>query len=79
MPVTVDRLLEEALCLSGESRLVLAERLIESVPPDAGIFREQLAEASSRAAELASGTVRGIEGSEALKQVRDAVSRRAGA
>jgi hypothetical protein len=79
MPITVDRLLEEALCLSGESRLVLAERLIESVVPDPGLLDEQLAVADSRAAELESGAVQGIEGAEALRQVREAVSKRAGA
>ena len=79
MPITVDRLLEEALSLSGESRLVLAERLIESVPPEPGLFDEQLAEADSRAAELESGAVQGIEGMEAFRQVREAVSQRAGA
>jgi putative addiction module component (TIGR02574 family) len=78
MVITVERLLEEALSLSGDSRLVLAERLIESVPPDSGLFDEQLAEAASRAADLEAGAVQGIEGVEALRQVREAVSQRAG-
>ncbi len=77
MPITVDSLLEDALCLSGESRLVLAERLIESVPPDPDIWEEQLAEVALRVAELESGAVQEIEGVEALRQVRESVSQRA--
>jgi putative addiction module component (TIGR02574 family) len=73
MTITVDHLFEEALCLSSDSRVALAERLIESVEPDKGIFEAQLQVAQRRAHELDSGVVQAIPGEEALARVRDAI------
>lgn len=42
------------------------------------VYREQMAEADRRAEELESGAVQGIEGLEALKQVRQALSEHTG-
>lgn len=77
MAITVDRVLEDALCLIEEGRILLAERLLESVPPDKSIFEAQVAVAVSRADEMESGAVEGIHGGEVLRKVRDAIQRRA--
>jgi putative addiction module component (TIGR02574 family) len=76
MEITVDRLFEKALCLSGDSRVALAERLIESIDPDTATFEAQLAVARLRADELDAGTVKAIPGDEALARVRESVLRR---
>ncbi len=76
MSVTVDRVFEDALCLTEESRILLAERLLESVPPDKDIFEAQVGVAASRADELEFGTVKGIPSSDALRQVRQSIQRR---
>lgn len=76
MSVTVDQVLEEALCLTDESRIVLAERLLESVPPDRDILEAQLAVASRRAHELESGKVEGVPGAEAVSRVRESILKR---
>jgi putative addiction module component (TIGR02574 family) len=76
MPITMNEVFEEALSLSEESRILLAERLLESVPPDKGIFEAQLQVAARRADELEAGRVTGIPGSEALARVRESILRR---
>jgi hypothetical protein len=73
MAITVTSIYEEALNLSGDSRVTLAERLLESVTPDPKIFEAQLATANRRAAEMESGAVQGIPGPQALQQVRDSI------
>ena len=73
MTITVDQLFEEALCLSNDSRVTLAERLIESVEPDESILEAQILVAKRRADELDSGTVQAIPGEEALARVRDSI------
>jgi putative addiction module component (TIGR02574 family) len=73
MTITVDQLFEEALCLSNDSRVTLAERLIESVEPDKSILEAQILVAKRRADELDSGTVQAIPGEEALARVRDSI------
>lgn len=75
--ITVDTLFENALCLSGDSRLALAERLVESVPPDQSIFEAQLAMAGHRADELDSGRMQDIDGEEGLRRVRESILRKA--
>jgi Putative addiction module component len=76
MSVTIDRVFEDALCLTDEGRILLAERLLESIPPDKGIFDAQVSVAVSRADELKSGAVKGINGADALRQVRESIQRR---
>lgn len=76
MPITVDYLFEEAQELSSESRVVLAERLLESVTPDEALLESQLVTAAHRAAELESGAVRGVPGPEALTRVRASILER---
>ncbi len=76
MSIIVDRVFEDALCLTEESRILLAERLLESIPPDKNIFAVQVAVAVSRADEFESGTVKGIPGDDAMRQVRESIQRR---
>lgn len=76
MTVTVDHLFTEAMHLSGDSRVALAEKLIESVEPDKAIFEAQLLIAKRRADELDNGTARAIPGEDALARVRDSILRR---
>lgn len=70
MIITVDRLFQDALLLSDESRLKLAEQIVESVEPDESLLRHQLAESTRRAAEMESGAVKGIPLSDALEHIR---------
>ena len=79
MTMTVDSIFKDALKLSGDGRVALAERLIESVEPDAAVFAVQVAEAMRRAEEMASGAVQGIPGGVALRQVRESILQRSGA
>jgi hypothetical protein len=76
MTITLDRVLEDALCLTGDTRLALVERLLESVPEDPSVFEAQMAVAVGRAEELESGTVQGIPGDEGLRRVRESIFRR---
>lgn len=76
MSVTVERVFEDALCLSEEGRILLAERLLESIPPDKSVFEAQVAVAVNRANDMDSGQVAGVPGAEALRQVRESIQRR---
>ncbi|OAI56382.1 hypothetical protein AYO49_00855 [Verrucomicrobiaceae bacterium SCGC AG-212-N21] len=76
MSVTVDHLFEEAMSLSRDSRVALAERLIESVEPEESVFQAQLQVSKQRADELDAGTVEAISGEIALARVRESVLRR---
>jgi hypothetical protein len=76
--ITVDSILENALCLSSESRLKIAERLIESVEPDKSLLAEQVAVVLRRDAEMDAGTATEIPLSDALLHVRESVIQMAG-
>jgi len=73
MAITVNQLFEEALCLSPESRVALAEQLIGSIDPTGDVFESQLAEAQRRADDLDAGRVKGISGEDGLRLVREAI------
>ena len=75
MNITVDRLYQDSLLLSDESRLKLAERIVESIEPDPTILASQLAEAARRADELESGAVKGIPLEAAMEHMRKFRSR----
>ena len=70
-------LAEEALALPSEARVLLADRLVESLDSaeDEKIHRLWAAEALRRRDEVHSGRVKTIPGDEALKRVRKAVAR----
>jgi hypothetical protein len=79
MPSTVDALYREALTLSHESRVALAERLIESIEPNASVVEAQMVIVRQRLNDLESGSAQPVSGPEGLRAVREAVAKRAGA
>jgi putative addiction module component (TIGR02574 family) len=77
MAATVERIFEDALALSDDARLLLAERLVESVHASANpeIEARQLAEVRRRMADVGDGQVKLVSGEAALCEVREAVQR----
>ncbi len=76
MTITVEALYEEALCLSHESRLALAERLLGSVPPDPAITEAQVDMARQRLKDIEDGNAQPVPGPERLIRVREAILKR---
>lgn len=74
---TLDSFIDQAMTLSPDNRLELAERLIASVPPDAEIEAAQIEEMKSRRQAVESGTMPLMAGDEVLRRVREAVLGRA--
>ena len=77
MAASLETILEEALLLPEESKLTLAERLLESVNahiPE-GVEARQMAEVHRRIEEVQAGRVTLIPGDVALKEVREALDR----
>jgi len=77
MAATVERILEDALALPDDARLLLAERLVESVDTSANpeIEARHLAEVRRRMADVSDGRVKLVPGEAALREVREAVQR----
>ena len=77
MGPTVEQLAQQALALPSESRARLADLLVESLEGDVLGTIEQLwtSEAKRRRDEVREGKVRTIEGEEALRRVRDSLSK----
>ena len=77
MPLTFDQLTEEAMQLPVASRILLAEKLVESLDseePDE-IQRLWIAEAIQRRDEIRSGKVQAVPGEQVLDEVRRLVGR----
>lgn len=73
MSAALDRLLADALALSGPERARLATRLIESLEPtesDADHDAAWVTEIERRRGELESGAVKGIPVDEAMRIIR---------
>jgi hypothetical protein len=77
--ITVEALYHEALSLSDESRVALAERLIESVQPDPKVMEVQMAIVRQRLEDLERGKAQPIPGPEGLQMVRESILKRSGA
>ena len=75
--ITLDSFIDQAMNLSPDNRLELAERLVASVPSDAEIEAAQIKEVHRRIADDRAGKTTQIAGDEALRQVREAVLGRA--
>lgn len=73
MSATVAHLYEEALHLSDDSRVELAERLIESAQPSLEILAEQIKVATERMKALEAGQSVEIPGQEAHDLVRRSI------
>ena len=76
MANTVETLYQEALNLPNDSRVALAERLLESVEPDPIMIEAQMTEVRRRLEDLESGRVATVPGAEGLRRVREAVAKR---
>ena len=68
--MSIDQLTQEALSLSDDLRLQLAEKLLASLEVNESIQAEWLAEAQKRKNAIRNGLVQPIPGEEALAQVR---------
>lgn len=77
MVPTIDQLVEQALALPSESRARLADLLVESLEgEDLGRIEQfWITEAKRRRNEVREGKIRTIEGEEALRRVRDSLSK----
>ena len=75
MSLTVDQIYNEALLLPDESKVTLAERIVEYLEThtDRDLERLRLDTAKSRRDEIRSGKVQPINGEEALAHVRQLV------
>ena len=79
MTITVQQVFEEALALSEDSRVVLAERLLESVAPAPQEVGAQMEVVRQRIADLEAGRVRPVPGPEGLERVCEVLLKRAAA
>ena len=77
MPLTLEQITDAALQLPADSRISLAEKLVESLAADEPDEIERLwsAEAVRRRDEVRSGRVKAISGEEVLEEVRRLVGR----
>ena len=77
MPLTLEQLTAEAMQLPVESRIVLADKLVESLdsPELDSIQRLWTAEAIRRRDEVRSGQVKSISGEQVLQEIRHLVGR----
>lgn len=77
MPLTLEQLTAEAMQLPVESRVLLADRLVESLDSAEldNIQRLWTAEAIRRRDEVRSGRVKSIPGEQVLDEVRRLVGR----
>ena len=77
MTTTVQQVFEDALTLSEDSRVALAERLLESIALSPQLVAEQMAEVRQRIADLQAGRVQPVPGPEGLHRVRETLLKRA--
>jgi hypothetical protein len=77
MSITVEKIVEQAMTLPGESRAEVADLLVQSLETaELGqIDRLWIAEATRRRDEVRSGKVKAIPGDQALGRVRDSIRR----
>jgi putative addiction module component (TIGR02574 family) len=77
MPLTFDQLTEEAMQLPATSRVLLADKLVESLESEEldEIQRLWAAEAIRRRDEVRSGKVQAVPGGQVLDEVRRLVGR----
>jgi putative addiction module component (TIGR02574 family) len=77
MPLTLDQITDAALRLPADSKILLAEKLVESLTDAESPQFEQLwsAEAIRRRDEVRSGRVKPIPGEEVLEEVRRLVGK----
>jgi putative addiction module component (TIGR02574 family) len=74
MAISVDELATKAMALSGESRALLAEKLVESLDQES-VNKIWLAEVKKRRDEVRDGRVKPIPGTEVMENVRKLIDR----
>lgn len=74
MTITVEKLVSQALSLSSDSRVQLAEKIIESLENET-IEKIWLSEAKKRRDEVRSGQVKPIEGEEVLRRIKNLINK----
>jgi hypothetical protein len=77
MPMSVEELYAEAQILPSESKVILAEKLVESIEGtiDPQVTKSHLDEVKRRRDEIRFGKVIPINGEEGLAQVRDMIEK----
>lgn len=77
MPLTFDQLTEEAMQLPATSRVLLADKLVESLESEQldEIHRLWAAEAIRRRDEVRAGKIQAVPGEQVLDEVRRLVGR----
>ncbi len=70
MTATVERLVQEALLLSSESRTELVEAILESTAPSSGFIQQQMAVVHERMESVRDGRSELIRDEEAHRHVR---------
>lgn len=79
MSTSVTEIETQALSLTPEQRVHLADKLLSSLSPDAGIEEAWSAEAIRRLGEMENGSVTGIPVEGAIARAKTNLSRRVGA
>jgi len=71
MPTTIEAIFKQALTLSEDNRVWLAERLLASVPANSAIVEAQMSVVQRRLADLASGRLKAVPGPEVIQRIRN--------
>ncbi len=79
MTTTVQQVFDDALTLSEDSRVALAERLLESIAPAPQLVAEQMTVVRQRISDINAGRVQPVPGPEGLSHVRETLLKRAAA
>jgi len=71
MPTTIEAIFKQALTLSEDNRVWLAERLLASVPANSAIVEAQMSVVQRRLADMASGRLKAVPGPEVIQRIRN--------
>lgn len=77
MTASVSTLLQEAMHLSAEMRIDLAEQLIESAAPSAEAISDQMKTVRTRMRNVESGLSQLVDAEEAHRSIRESLAARA--
>ena len=77
MSLSLDQLYQHAISLPDESRVALAERLVEYIVThiDPKLQQEHLSTAKKRRDDIRSGKVRPLDGEETLQRIRGRINK----
>jgi len=77
MTAAVTHLLDEALRLPDQSRIELAERILDNTPPPADFIAKQMSIVRKRMANVRAGRSQLVPAEEAHRQIRKALNKKA--